>query len=139
VAGLAAVLLRRTGYRRPMAAGTVVSAAGLVVMAASPWGMSAYLWLALSAAIIGIGLGTAMPATNNAMLQLAPESAASIAGLRGMFRQAGGITGVSVISAILARSSDPGIAQAQVFVVLAVMLMAMLPLLRVIPEHRGAW
>ena len=36
------------------------------------------------------------------------EEVAAIAGLRGMFRQAGAIMAVSVTTAILARSSDPG-------------------------------
>ena len=37
--------------------------------------------------------------------------AAAVAGLRGMFRQSGAITAVSVTAAIMARSAHPGIAQ----------------------------
>jgi MFS family permease len=101
--------------------------------------LSPYAWLAVAAGITGIGMGVAIPATNNATLQLAPESTAAIAGLRGMFRQSGGITGISIVTAIIARSSNPGVAQAHVFVVLAVFLVCLIPLVFLVPEHRGSW
>jgi len=80
-----------------------------------------------------------VPATNNASLQLAPEQIAAISGLRGMFRQSGAITAVSVTTAVLARSSQPGMTQAWVFLVFAGILLAILPLVRLVPEHRGGW
>jgi MFS family permease len=139
IAGLAVYLLRRTGYRRPMAAGFSLTAAGLLALAAAPAGLSPYAWLAVAAAVCGLGMGVCMPAANNATLQLAPDQAAAVAGLRGMFRQSGAITAVSVTSAIVARSSSPGLAQARVFEVFAVLLVAALPLMLAVPEHRGNW
>jgi hypothetical protein len=56
-----------------------------------------------------------------------------------MFRQAGGITGVSIASSLVARSSHPGLTQASMFVVLAVILVLMIPLTFGVPEHRGSW
>ena len=139
IAGAAVFLLRRTGYRWPMIAGFSVMAAGLLLMAASPAGLSPYAWLALGAGVCGAATGMSMPAANNATLQLAPEATAAIAGLRGMFRQAGAITGVSVSTAIVARSADPGMAQAHVFMAYAIILLAALPLIALVPEHRGRW
>jgi MFS family permease len=139
VAGLAAMALRRTGYRWPMILGFVVTAGGLLAMATSPVGMSPYMWLALSACLTGVGMGMATPASNNASLQLAPDQVAAIAGLRGMFRQAGSITAVSVATAILDRSSHPGITQAYVFGVFAIVLLCAVPLIFRVPEHRGTW
>jgi hypothetical protein len=81
----------------------------------------------------------AAPSSNNATLQLAPEHAASVAGLRGMFRQSGAITAVSVTSAILARSADPGLAQAHVFLMFAAIMAGTLPLILLVPERRGRW
>jgi EmrB/QacA subfamily drug resistance transporter len=138
VAGAAALALRRTGYRLPMVAGFVILAGGLVAMAvAAP--LSPYAWLALAAAITGIGMGLAVPATNNASLQLAPDQVAAIAGLRGMFRQSGAITAVSVTTAVIARSAHPGVAQAHVFLVFAALLLLLLPLVRLVPDHHGNW
>ena len=138
VAGVAALALRRTGYRWPMVLGFVVLAAGLVLMAVNAL-ISPYAWLAIGAAFTGLGMGLSVPASNNASLQLAPESVAAIAGLRGMFRQSGAITAVSVTTAVIARSSHPGIEQAHVFLVFAAILLLMLPLVRLVPEHRGSW
>jgi MFS family permease len=139
VAGVAVLALRRTGYRPPMIAGFVFAAAGLVLMAMSPVHMSAYTWLSLGAALTGIGMGVAIPATNNATLQLAPHDTAAIAGLRGMFRQSGGITGISIVTAIIARSGDPGLTQAHVFYVLAAFIICLIPLVFLVPEHHGSW
>jgi hypothetical protein len=83
--------------------------------------------------------GRGHPAANNATLQLAPDHMAAVAGLGGMFRQAGAITSVSSTSAILARSADPGLAQARVFLVFAAILVGALALILLVPDHRGGW
>ena len=84
-------------------------------------------------------MGLSVPAANNASLQLAPDQVAAIAGLRGMFRQAGSITAVSVTTAVIARSTNPGVDQARVFLVFAALLVLTLPLVKLVPEHRGNW
>jgi MFS family permease len=138
-AGLAVYLLRRTGYRWPIAIGFTLSAAGMALTAVEPRWLSAYAWLAVAAAICGVGMGISTPAANNATLQLAPEQAAAVAGLRGMFRQSGAITAVAIGTTIVARSADPGLAQAHVFLAFAAVLIATLPLVAFVPEHRGRW
>jgi EmrB/QacA subfamily drug resistance transporter len=140
VAGVAALALRRTGYRWPMILGFLVLAVGLVMMASSA-AISPYAWLAIGAGLTGFGMGLSVPASNNASLQLAPDQVAAIAGLRGMFRQSGAITAVSVTTAVIARSStaQAGIMQAHVFLIFAGILVLMLPLVKFVPEHRGNW
>jgi EmrB/QacA subfamily drug resistance transporter len=138
VAGAAALSLRRTGYRLPMIVGFVILAGGLMMMAAAP-PLSPYAWLAIGTAVTGCGMGLAVPAANNASLQLAPEQVAAIAGLRGMFRQSGSITAISVTTAVIARSAHPGLTQARVFVVFAALLVLMLPLIKLVPDHHGNW
>ena len=141
VAGVAAMALRRTGSRWPMIAGFAILAGGLLMLTAAPAHMSPYTWLAVGAGITGFGMGLSVPASNNASLHLAPDQAAAIAGLRGMFRQSGAITAVSVTTAVIARSStaQAGIMQAHVFLIFAGILVLMLPLIRFVPEHRGNW
>jgi EmrB/QacA subfamily drug resistance transporter len=138
IAGLAVLTLRRTGYRLPMILGFVIVAAGLLMMFITPQ-VSPYLWLAIAAGITGCGMGLSIPASNNASLQLAPDQVAAIAGLRGMFRQSGSIAAVSVTTAVIARSADPGTAQAYVFIVFAALLLLCLPLVFLVPEHKGSW
>jgi EmrB/QacA subfamily drug resistance transporter len=139
VAALATFALRRTGYRMPMIVGFGITGIGTALLAFPVGGVRPYLWLAIAAGVTGIGTGISLPASNNATLQLVPGKAASISGLRGMFRQAGGITGVSIATSLVARSSHPGLTQASMFVVLAVILVLMIPLTFLVPEHRGSW
>jgi EmrB/QacA subfamily drug resistance transporter len=137
----AAFALRRTGYRLPMMLGFSVVALGTLLMSVSPrWGVSPYVWLSVSVGIAGLGLGAVNPAASNACLQLAPEQAAAITGLRIMFINLGVIFSVSVTTAILNRSSTPGITQAHVFwAAAAVVFLIMVPLVLRVPEHKGGW
>jgi MFS family permease len=116
-------------------------ASGTLLMSVAPrWGIGPYVWLSVSAGIIGIGVGSFNPASRNACLQLAPDQVAAITGLRSMFNYIGIIFSVSVVTAILNRSSDPGIAQAHIFwVVAGIILVVMMPLIYRIPEHKGSW
>ena len=139
VAGLAVFALRRTGYRAPMIGGFVLVAGGMTLMSLAPHGLTPYAWLAMAAGITGIGMGLSIPASNNASLQLAPDQISAIAGLRGMFRQSGGIVAVSVTTAILNHATDAGTTQARSFVVFAAILLLMIPITFLVPDHRGTW
>jgi EmrB/QacA subfamily drug resistance transporter len=139
VAGLAVLALRRSGYRRPMIGGFILLAVGLVLLSTSPRGLSPYAWLAVSAAISGVGMGLLLPASNNAVLQLAPDQVAATVGLRGMFRQSGGIIAVSITTAITARSAHPGTALGHAFLVFAILVVITVPMIRLVPEHHGSW
>lgn len=138
VAGLASMALRRTGSRLPMTLGFALLAAGLMLLMISP-PVRPYPWLAAAAAITGLGMGVAAPATNNATLQLAPDQVAAIVGLRGMFRQSGAIIALSVTTAVLARSADPALLQAHIFLFFAVLLAVLIPVILAVPDHRGSW
>ena len=139
VASLAVFALRRTGYRAPMIGGFLLVAGGMTIMAPAPHGMTPYAWLATAAGVTGVGMGLSIPASNNASLQLAPDQISAIAGLRGMFRQSGGIIAVSVITTVIAHSGNPAIAQAHSFVVFAAVLLLMIPFAFLVPDHRGSW
>lgn len=139
IAALAVLALRRAGSRVPMLVGFGTIVVGFLMMALPPPNVNGYLWLMMAAGITGVGMGVSVPATNNAGLQLAPDQIASIAGLRGMFRQSGSIIAVSVMTAVLANSANPAMAQAHGFVVLCVLLLAAVPLILSIPDRRGSW
>jgi MFS family permease len=132
--------LRRTGYRQPLYFGALVIAAGMLLLAFSPVaGISAYVWLAGSAFLIGVGRGANNPASRNAGLQLAPEHASTVAALRTMCMQIGTIITISLDTAILANSHDPGRVQALLFTAMAALFVVALPLITRVPEHRGSW
>jgi MFS family permease len=136
----ATLALRRTGYRQPLYFGGIVIAIGLLLLALSPVvGIPPYVWLAGGAFLIGIGRGTNNPASRNAGLQLAPGSSSTIAALRTMCMSIGTIVTISLDTAILANSHDPGSIQAWLFVAIAALYVVALPLISRVPEHRGSW
>jgi MFS family permease len=135
-----AFALRRTGYRRPMYVGGVVIAIGMLLLALAPMaGIAPYAWLAGAAFLVGAGRGANNPASRSAGLQLAPEHSSTLAALRTMTMQVGTIITISVDTAILASSNDPGGVQAWLFAVAAGLLVAALPLISRVPEHHGSW
>ncbi|MGH7074021.1 MAG: MFS transporter [Stellaceae bacterium] len=135
-----ALLLRRTGYRPPLYVGSVIIAGGLLLLALNPVApIPPYAWLAGSAFLVGAGSGIINPASRNAGLQLAPEQASTIAALRSMCLGIGQIITISIATAIIASSGNPGHVQAWVYAMGTVLLLAALPLITRVPEHRGSW
>ena len=135
-----AMALRRTGHRPPLYAGGTAIAIGLVLLAIRPvGGISPYLWLAAASFLIGAGSGGINPASRNAGLQLAPQSASTLAALRTMCLQIGSITTVAIATAVLSSSNSPGNVQAWVYGATALLLVVAMPLITRIPEHHGSW
>jgi len=64
---------------------------------------------------------------------------AAIAALRSTGRMVGQIAAVSITTAIIAQSAAPGQLQAKVFIVFAALLLACLPVIARVHEHRGPW
>lgn len=140
LSSVGAFTLRRTGYRMPLYAGAVITAAGMVALALAPVRLPASAWLAGAAGLVGIGLGWSNPASRNAGLQLVPNQAASIAALRSTVMQVGSIAAISIATAVTSQAGDPSAALAWTYVVYAgVLLLGGLPAVARIPEHHGSW
>ena len=139
-------LLRRWGYRRPMAWGfgiiagvTVLLAPGLLL-----WNVTDLRWgsaLILSSLLLvsGIGMGMAFPAANNACIELMPERIGTIVGLRNMFRTVGGALGVSLITVILHVSASPAGGFRIIFVSFGLALFFSVPLVLFMPTGKRTW
>lgn len=137
---IVAFALRRTGHRPPLFVGACLMALGLVLVAlAPPAGVSVQVWLLLSTGIVGMGVGTVNPPSRNAGLQLDPESSSELAALRTMSINLGTMIAVAIATAMLAGVSDPAGAQASFYIVVAVLMLLITPVIRKIPEHHGAW
>lgn len=135
-----ALVLRRTGHRLPIYAGGLTIALGLLLLAVSPpGGITPYVWLAAAAFLVGAGGGALNPASRNAGLQLAPEHSSTLAALRSGALQIGSITTVSIVTASLAGTADPGSVQAWAYAAAALVLVAAMPLVSRVPEHHGSW
>jgi EmrB/QacA subfamily drug resistance transporter len=131
---IAALLIQRTGYRLPIMIGSAFIAVGLALIGTRPDTLAPYVWLALWAALTGLGTGLSAPAANNASLELSPNDVGAITGLRGAARQGGAIIGVALTTSIVARSAHQAITLGHSFYVFAGLLVLVIPLVLVVPD-----
>ena len=138
---LASLYVKRLGYRLPMLVGMLFVGLTFVLMGQG-WssvqvgsiGLQGFWLLAVIIAIGGLGMGVANPASNNAAIDQAPDRAASITGIRGMFRLAGGTISISCVVLALSLFSDQAAGLDTIFLVFAVILLVSVPLVLMIPE-----
>lgn len=86
--------------------------------------------------VTGIGMGVALPASNNACIELMPEKVATITGLRGMFRSVGAAIGISLITIILHLSSTPANGFRIAFLSFGLGLLLTIPLVFLMPTGK---
>jgi sugar phosphate permease len=87
----------------------------------------------------GIGLGIALPASNNACIELMPTKVATITGLRGMFRYVGGAFGISVTTIILHAAAIPTTGFPITFLTFSLALLLTIPLVFLMPTGKTGW
>ncbi len=137
--GVAIVLLRRLGHRPLLIAGLAAITVALALTALPPLLGGPAFWLSVGAAVLGLGMGLAAPASNNAGMHLVPEKASAVSGLRVMFRQTGSIVAISVVTAVSSAAADPAAANTVAFFALAAVMTAATVLAARIPNQRGRW
>jgi len=140
-----AIFLTRWGYRRPIVLGLAAIAVSTILIVESqhlPTIISARLGVAGMLSFIllltGIGVGIALPAANNACIELMPHRVATIVGLRGMFRTIGGALGISQITIVLHLSSNFATGFRIVFTFFGLILLFAIPLAFLMPTGRRA-
>jgi len=138
---IVSLLLMRLGYRWPIIVGTCLAALSLYLLGLEPHqvmalggGLESTTTLALILLVMGVGVGMAAPASNNACIELMPERAATITGVRGMCRQAGGAVSITVATLALHESASIAAGFRLVFIALAIALLATIPAILAMPR-----
>ena len=138
---LTSFLMFKLGYRAPIVVGLALISVSNVILgqgwAGDELGMltvAPFVLMAIVVGLAGVGSGLVMPASNNAALDLLPDRAGVISGMRGVFRSTGGILGTAVIVVILSLSEDQAAGLRMAFTVYGVVLLAAIPLTLLIPE-----
>ncbi|MGP8153440.1 MAG: DHA2 family efflux MFS transporter permease subunit [Smithella sp.] len=141
---ITAFLLKRWGYRKPMLIGFTIIAFSIILL-----GQDVPFWrmigirlgvpetLSFLIFFMGIGVGIANPAANNACIELMPEKVASIVGLRGMFRTVGGALGVCITTFILHMSGSYPLGFRITFSLFGLGLLCALPLVFLMPTGKS--
>jgi Na+/melibiose symporter-like transporter len=141
VSALASLCVKRLGYRLPMLLGMGFVGLSFVLMAQG-WSsvqlggvsIQGFWLLAAIISVGGIGMGLGSPASSNAGIDQAPDKAASITGIRGTFRLAGGTISISGIVLALSFYTDQARGLDQIFLVFTAVLLLTVPLVLLIPE-----
>jgi EmrB/QacA subfamily drug resistance transporter len=101
--GLSAKLVMRYGFRRPLATGLLLAAAGLALFARAPVGGNFVVDVLPSMILLGIGAGIAFnPVLLAAMSDVAPEESGLASGLVNTAFMMGGALGLAVLASIAA-------------------------------------
>jgi EmrB/QacA subfamily drug resistance transporter len=141
VSTVASLFIIRLGYRVPMLVGM-----GCVVctmlMLSQAWPsltigalqIGTVPLLAAEVALGGVGMGLAAPSSSNALLDLLPERAAMVTGIRGVFRSTGGVIGTALIVLGLQLSPDKAAGMRTIYALLALLLLTTVPLTLLIPD-----
>jgi MFS family permease len=137
-------LLKRWGYRWPMLLGLSIISLSTILLDSQGLQLLRNIGihsgvaeiLAVLIMMSGIGIGIALPASNNACIELMPEKVATITGLRGMFRSVGGAFGISLITLILHSSSTPAHGFRATFLSFGLGLLLTIPLVFLMPTGR---
>ena len=144
-AAITSMLLERTGYRLPIALGFLafaLSTIGLIpffhVSQIMGIAISDHWWLGILVFVSGVGVGLAGPPSNNAAIELMPDKISAISGLRGMFRQTGGVFGASFIVLVLSRNPDKTAGFSFAFLCISVLLILALLLVKEVPDGLSA-
>ena len=139
-------LLKQWGYRWPMISGVIIISLSTSLLGDQRFRLFSMLGIHFGAAetlailmmVTGAGMGMALPASNNACIELMPEKVATITGLRGMFRSVGGAFGISLITIILHTSPTPAMGFKITFILFGLGLLCAVPLVFLMPSGKEA-
>ena len=137
----------RTGYRAPMVVGVCLVSVSMFLLGLGytsvqigSWTLSGFWYLAAILIFGGFGMGLSGPASNNAALDLAPDRAAALTGVRGMFRLTGGILSIAGIVLALTFFPDRGEGLVKIYQCLSLAVLVAVPLALSIPDTaRERW
>jgi EmrB/QacA subfamily drug resistance transporter len=108
ISAITAQYVFKLGYRWPLLLGSAAMGISYVLLAIQPehlailglnLGGTDFLFLFM--ALCGLGVGGIMAVANNVCVDLAPQQAATVSGIRGMFLNIGGSIGTVVASLVL--------------------------------------
>ena len=141
VSALTSLFIIRFRYRAPMIAGLVIIAGSLFVLSRGYHdltimgiGLHSMVLLASLVALVGVGMGIANPASNNAALDLIPGKVAAATGMRGMSRSVGGVLGTAAVSLVLSYFPDKAQGMQYIYLGLAAIMIIIIPVVFMIPD-----
>jgi EmrB/QacA subfamily drug resistance transporter len=138
---LTSVYIIKLGYRMPMLLGMALVAIMLVILGQArtqvtvgPVTFGGFWFLASILLLSAVGNGLSTPSSSNAAIDLAPDRAAALTGIRNMFRLTGGVISIASMVVALTLFSDQALGLATIFGWLALPVLLAAPLAFAIPD-----
>ena len=138
---LSSFFLIRKGYHKPMIIGVLLVFVCMITLGASLndvtiAGIAIPDFWVLSIPILlgGLGMGISNPASANAGLDLVPDKMAAAAGMRGMFRNTGGVLGTAAMTIALSQYDDKAAGFRDIFLFIGAAHLLLIPLTLAIPD-----
>jgi EmrB/QacA subfamily drug resistance transporter len=142
---LVSFLLPRLGFRWPLIIGFTLAAASTFLLALPPRGLRLDLvvipeqvLLAGVLALAGVGMGFVLPAANSVGMDLLPEKATAIAGMRGACNVLGNVLGTTLALLVVSLAATPTAGLQLVFRAAALGLIVLIALAPLLPSRRPA-
>ncbi len=134
--------LVKWGYRKPMLLGSIIGSGGILLygfefskMNILGTEITSVVMLSVITLMIGLGMGIASPASSNACLDLMPQRASTISGVRGMFRNSGGAISISITTMILQFIGNISLGFKVVFISTGVIALLTIPFIFAMPDR----
>jgi MFS family permease len=132
---LCSVYIIKLGYRAPMLIGMALVAIMLVFLGQAhmevqvgPVTFGGFWFLASILVVGAVGNGLSTPSSSNAAIDLAPDRAAALTGIRNMFRLTGGVISIAAIVVALTLFPDQARGLSTIFAWLALPVLLAAPL-----------
>jgi EmrB/QacA subfamily drug resistance transporter len=138
---MTSIFMTRWGYRRPMLAGVMVNIICMLLFSLNlkyvnlaGIHLSSTVWISLLLFTTGVGQGLYSPVSDVVCVDLMPERAGVISGMKGMFRQTGAAMAVAISSLVLDRiNSAAGFSI--VFLIVVGLLVIVAPSVFMMPKN----
>jgi EmrB/QacA subfamily drug resistance transporter len=138
---LTSVYIIKLGYRLPMLLGMALVAIMLLLLGQAqtqvtvgPVTFGGFWFLASILLLSALGNGLSTPSSSNAAIDMAPDRAAALTGIRNMFRLTGGVISIAAMVVALTLFSDQALGLATIFGWLALPVLLAAPLAFAIPD-----
>jgi EmrB/QacA subfamily drug resistance transporter len=138
---LTSLYIMKLGYRLPMLVGMALVAVALLILGQGrtsvdigSWTFGGFWFLAAILVVGAVGNGLSNPTSSNAALDLAPDKAAALTGIRSMFRLTGGVVSISLVVVALTFFPDQAQGLATIFGWLAAPILLAAPLALLMPD-----
>lgn len=129
------------GYRKPMLLGTILVGFSLLLLGLHfenvkifNTEISPVVLTSLIAFMMGLGIGIGNPASNLACMDLMPQRASTIQGVRAMFRWSGGSISIAVITLVLQFVGDKAFGFRIIYIGISLIVILAIPFIFALPD-----